>query len=237
MPSRVEMPSLSFVVARSTPGHIIGCDNKLPWHLKTDLSRFKKITLGHVIIMGRKTHESIGRVLSGRTTIVLSRNQNTGRENTVWGLQETVLLWADGPENALYLADILSIGRGKTDFFVIGGAEIFDMFSDLFDKVYLTEVLADVVGDAKFDLEFKYPYWQKIHEENIPQSDLDEYPSRFLVFKKRDKTTRFRILPDFLTDADSRREWVRQNLPKITNERVVAPPEQLKWPLFPKERT
>jgi len=236
MPSRVEMPSLSFVVARSTPGHIIGCENKLPWHLRTDLSRFKQITLGHVIIMGRKTHESIGRTLPGRTTIVLSRNPNTERENTVWGLQETGLLWVDGRENALYLADILSIGRGRSDFFVIGGAEIFEMFSDLFNKVYLTEVLANVEGDAKFDFEFKYPYWQKIKEENSPQSDMDQYPSRFLVFKKRDKTTRFRIFPDFLTDAESRREWVRQNLPKITNERVSTHRERANWSLFPKER-
>jgi dihydrofolate reductase len=236
MPSRVEMPSLSFVVARSTPGNIIGCDNKLPWHLKSDLGRFKKITLGHVIIMGRKTHESIGRMLPGRTTIVLSRNQNTERENTVWGLQETSLLWADGRENALYLADILSIGRGKTDFFVIGGAEIFHMFSDLFEKVYLTEVLADVAGDATFDLEFKYPFWQKAKEESFPQSDVDQYPSRFLVFRKRDKTTRFRIFPDFLTDANARREWIRKNLPKIADERDVPRREELKWPLFPDER-
>jgi dihydrofolate reductase len=235
MPSRVQMPSLSFVVARSMPGHIIGCENKLPWHLKTDLTRFKKITLGHVMIMGRKTHESIGRTLPGRTTIVLSRNPNTEKENTVWSLQDTVLLWADGPEEALYLADILSIARGKTDFFVIGGAEVFAMFSRLFDKVYLTEVLADVAGDAQFDLEFKYPYWQKIHEEAVPQSDTDQFPSRFLVFKKRDKTTRFRMFPDFLTDANARREWVRQNLPKITRPSVNTPSELSKWPLFPDE--
>src|SRR5262249_18373744 len=153
----------------------------------------------------------------------ISRNPNTARENTVWGLHETALLWVDGRENALYLADILSIGRGKADFFVIGGAEIFEMFSELFDKVYLTEVLADVEGDAKFDLDFKYPYWQKISEENFPQSDVDQYPSRFLVFKKRDKTTRFRIFPDFLTDADSRREWVQQNLPKIASAKINIP--------------
>jgi dihydrofolate reductase len=187
------------------------------------------------MIMGRKTHESIGRTLPGRTTIVLSRNPNTDRENTVWGLQDTVLLWAEGREDALYLADILSIARGKTDFFVIGGAEIFAMFSKLFDKVYLTEVLADVAGDARFDLEFKYPYWQKICEESVPLSDVDQYPSRFLVFKKRDKTTRFRIFPDFLTDANARREWVRQNLPKITNASVNVPSELSKLSLFPEE--
>jgi dihydrofolate reductase len=235
MPTRVEMPSLSFVVARSSPGNIIGCDNKLPWHLRADLVRFKAITMGHVIIMGRKTHESIGRVLPGRITIVLSRRPDTERENTIWGLRETSLLWAGDRENALFLADFLSISKDKKDFFVIGGAEVFLMFSELFNKIYLTEVLADVPGDALFDLEFKYPYWKKVSEEMFPKSDSDEYPSRFSIFEKRDKTTRFRRVPEFLTDATARREWVKQNLPNLT---AGKPEDSIGYPtglLFPEE--
>jgi dihydrofolate reductase len=231
------MPSLSFVVARSSPGHVIGCDNKLPWHLKTDLARFKKITLGHVIIMGRKTHESIGRILPGRITIVLSRTPDSARENTLWSLQDTALFWADGRENALFLADILSIGRDNKDFFVIGGAEIFLMYSELFEKIYLTEVLADVEGDAKFDFEFKYPQWKKISEEYFPKSQGDEFPSRYIVFEKRDRTTRYRIFPDFLTDAESRREWIRQNLPRMTENKNGAVLGESKQLLFPEENT
>jgi dihydrofolate reductase len=236
MPSRVEMPSISFMVARSSPGHVIGCENKLPWHLGTDLARFKKNTLGHVILMGRRTHDSIGRVLPGRTTIVLSRNPDPGRENTLWNVQETSLFWAGDRENALFLADFLSIGRGKKDFFVVGGEEIFRMFSDLFYKVYLTEVLGDIVGDAKFDFEFKYPFWKQIFAEDHPRSDVDDYPSRYSVFVKRDKKTRFRIFPDFLTDANSRREWVKQNLPKITAQKTAESAQSSNLLLFPEEQ-
>jgi dihydrofolate reductase len=235
MPSRVKMPSLSFIVARSSPGHIIGCENKLPWHLRSDLARFKRITLGHVIIMGRKTHASIGRVLPGRITIVLSRRPDVARENTVWGLQETSLLWAGNRENALFLADFLTIGKEKLDFFVIGGAEIFEMFSDLFNKVYLTEVLATVQGDTTFETEFKYPFWQKISEENLSQSATDEYPSRFAIYEKRDKHTRYRKFPDFLTDATARREWVKQNLPKIAQKSETSQ-ESVIGSLFPEEK-
>jgi dihydrofolate reductase len=226
------MPSISFVVARSSPGHIIGCDNRLPWHLRTDLVRFKEITLGHVIIMGRKTHESIGRALPGRTTIVLSRRPSPAEPNALQALQDTTLLWAPDRENALFLADIISIGKGHTDFFVIGGAEIFDMFADLFHKVYLTEVLANVQGDAVFDFDFKYPYWQKTFEKESLPSAYDQYPSRFMIYEKRDKSTRFRMLPDFLTDAELRREWISQNINKLSRERR-PPSKDVSPSLFP----
>jgi dihydrofolate reductase len=222
MDRRTEMPSISFVVARSSPGHKIGCENKLPWHLKTDLVRFKKITLGHAIIMGRRTHESIGRTLPGRTTIVISR-KSTPPESMFWSFQDTALLWAKNRENAIFLADIISIGKGKKDFFVVGGEEIFNMFLGLFNKVYLTEVLADVRGDAVFHHEFKYPYWQKTFEEEFSSSNDDEYPSRFLIYEKRDKTTRFETLPDFFTDAELRREWIDQKLNTLSLERKQSP--------------
>jgi dihydrofolate reductase len=236
MPRRVEMPSISFMVARSSPGHVIGCENKLPWHLRTDLVRFKKNTLGHVFLLGWRTHDSIGRILPGRTTIVLSRRPDTGRENTVWNAQETSLFWACDLENALFLADFLSIGKGKKDFFVVGGEETFKMFSELFYKVYLTEVFGDIAGDAKFDFEFKYPLWRQDFVEDYPKSDVDDYPSRYSVFVKRDKNTRFRIFPDFLTDAKSRREWVKQNLPKITAQKTSESPQSSNLLLFPEER-
>jgi dihydrofolate reductase len=223
------------MVARSLPDHIIGCENKLPWHLRTDLVRFKENTLGHVILMGRKTYDSIGRILPGRTTIVISRNPDTGRENTVWSVQETSLFWASDRENAVFLADFLSIGRGKKDFFVVGGEEIFRMFSGLFYKVYLTEVFGEFAGDAKFDHEFKYPSWQQVSVKDYPKSDFDDYPSRYSVFVKRDKTTRFRIFPDFLTDANSRREWVKQNLPKIATQKTGGSAQPSNLLLFPEE--
>jgi dihydrofolate reductase len=235
MPSRVAMPSISFIVARSAPGHVIGCENKLPWHLRSDLTRFRKLTMGHVIVMGRKTHESIGRALPGRTTIVISRSLSSGRENTVWSLRETSLLWATSREDALFLADFLSIGKDMKDFFVIGGEEIFKIFSTLFYKVYLTEVFGEIQGDATFDSEFRYPFWQRTSVEEFPATEVDDYPSRFSIFEKRDKKTRYRIFPEFLTDAGSRKEWISRNLEKLTTKKVDQAGETMQ--LFPEEQT
>jgi dihydrofolate reductase len=221
MVRRVEMPSISFIVARSRPGNIIGCENKLPWHLRTDLRRFKTLTLGHVIIMGRKTYESIGKTLPGRINIVLSRRPANDRENPMWNLEETALLWARDRENSVFLADIWSIAEGKKDFFVVGGSEVFDMFSNLFEKIYITEVLGeDIEGDAKFEIEFKYPKWDLKKEEFFPKSDFDEYPSRYAVYERRDKTTRYKIFPDFLTSPETRREWIKQNLPRLSSKKL-----------------
>jgi len=221
MARRVEMPSISFIVARSRPGNIIGCENRLPWQLRSDLRRFKALTLGHVIIMGRKTYESIGRTLPGRINIVISRRPANDLQNPLWNLQETALLWAQNRENSLFLADICSIAAGKKDFFVIGGSEIFDMFSGLFHKIYITEVLGvDIEGDAKFEIEFRYPKWDLQEERYFPKSELDQYPSRYAVYERRDQTTRYKIFPDFLTSPETRREWVRQNLPRLSSKKV-----------------
>jgi dihydrofolate reductase len=177
--------------------------------------------------MGRKTYDSIGRTLPGRTNIVLSRRPSAERENTMWSLQETSLLWASDRENSLFLADIISIARGKKDFFVIGGAEIFEKFTDLFNKIYITEVISEqIMGDAKFEYEFKYPYWRKVRTEEFQKTEFDDYPSRFSIFEKRDKTTRFRMFPEYLTDAESRRSWIKQNLPELTAEDHKAEPQE-----------
>jgi dihydrofolate reductase len=220
MAPRVEMPSISFVVARSRPGNIIGCENRLPWHLGTDLRRFKALTLGHVIIMGRKTYESIGRTLPGRINIVISRRPANDVQNPLWHLEETALLWGRDRENSLFLADICSIATGRKDFFVIGGSEIFEMFSGLFEKIYITEVLGDdIVGDAKFEIDFRYPKWDLKEERYFPKGELDQYPSRYAVYERRDKTTRYKIFPDFLTNPEARREWVKQNLPRLSSKK------------------
>ena len=138
---RISLPSISYVVARSWPDSIIGRNNELPWHLRTDLQRFKAITLSHPIIMGKKTHLSIGRALPGRVNIVLSRASEFSLNSNFWQHDETMLLFAENRESALFFADVISIATGKTDFFVIGGGEMYRIFEDLFNKVYLTEVM------------------------------------------------------------------------------------------------
>lgn len=219
------MPSLSFLVARSHPGHVIGCDNRLPWHLKSDLARFKAITLGHVIVMGRKTHESVGRALPGRTTIVLSRRPAAAGDQDLSDLPDTALVWSADQEHALYLADMLSIARGADEFFVIGGAEIFAMFSPLANTVYLTEVFAEVAGEARFDLEFDDAGWRRVRDEQHPQSAGDQYATRFLVFERRDRHARCRVFSEAAPEGPDRRDWARRQLRRLSDGNLIAPPD------------
>jgi dihydrofolate reductase len=128
-------------------------------------------------------------------------------------MNDASLLWSQSREDSLFLADLLSIAREKSDFFVIGGAEIFSIFGELFNKVYLTDVFGDnIIGDTTFDLEFKYPQWKALETIDLPAGPDDQYTSRFSVFAKRDKTTRYRLLPDFFTDAAQRQNWIERKL-------------------------
>src|SRR5947207_3822328 len=145
-------------------------------------------------------------------------------------MEDTALLWGSKREDSLFVADIWSIAKGKKDFFVVGGSEVFQRFSDLFNKVYLTEVLADdIKGDATFDFEFKYPKWNLTHKEDIPAGDVDQYPSRYCILEKRDKTTRWQTFPNYLTDAEKRRSWVRRNLPELVGSRSKSKNDQAAW--------
>lgn len=170
------MPSATSIVARSYPDHIIGIENRLPWHLGTDLRHFRKRTEGHAIIMGRRTFESIGRPLPRRQNIVLSRT----KVDQVNGVK-----WAPNIETALLMADIYSICSFKTQFFVIGGENIYGEFKQFINKVYLTEVFTRINGDAKFDWEFELVDWRPYKEKEFPASDADEYPFRITTFVRR----------------------------------------------------
>ena len=168
--NRIKMPGATSIVARSYPDKIIGIDNELPWHLGTDLRLFKRRTIGHAIIMGRKTFESIGKPLPKRLNIVLSRESMQDSEH---------LKWAKDPETALLLADIFSICSLKKEFFVIGGEKIYDVFFDYINKIYLTDVFCkNINGDAKFDYEFSNDVWtpefqRALHHPTEPGIVLD----------------------------------------------------------------
>ena len=208
MPPRIRMPSVSFIVARSEPGHVIGCDNQLPWKLKTDLRNFKQVTSNHVVIMGRKTFDSIGRPLPNRINVVLSSRTSTNQEG---------LYYASNNESALYIADLFSALNGYTEIFVIGGGTIYQRFS--YNKIYLTEVYASgVTGDAFFDHVFDMRSWMLQSEQNFPASDDDEYPFAIKVLKKKDKTTfRYRnwSLARFFTIDQNLAEWEASQLAKL----------------------
>jgi dihydrofolate reductase len=122
---------ITIVVARAING-VIGRDGKLPWHIPGDLRRFKALTMGSAMIMGRKTFESLPGILPGRRHIVMTRDAGWTRD----GVEV-----AHDVESALALA-------GKDDASVIGGAAIFDLFEPIADRIELTEVLAEVQGDV-----------------------------------------------------------------------------------------
>jgi dihydrofolate reductase len=181
------MPSATSVVARSYPDHVIGIENRLPWHLSTDLKQFKLRTQGHAVIMGRRTYESIGRPLPSRENIVLSRTPFETHPR---------VKWARDIETALLLADVYSICNFKKQFFVIGRENIYREFHSFINKVYLTEVFTRVNGDAKFDIEFDREHWRYYKEREFPRSELDDHPFRI--------TTLVRLKPFHRYEAETK---------------------------------
>ncbi len=211
---QVIMPSISFIVARSYPGNVIGCENTLPWRLKTDLQNFKKLTTGHVVIMGRKTLDSIGKPLPERMNVVLSRDLSH---------KDKGIFWARDLDNALFIADILSICYYKDEFFVIGGEQIYKnfLFKDFVNKIYLTEVYCEVNGDAYFDFNIDQGTWKKIHEQDFECSDVDDFPFRFSILKKKNLTVRRRLKSELLTDfvgSEELRQKMLQRLESLASK-------------------
>jgi dihydrofolate reductase len=127
----MDKPPITLVVARARDG-VIGRGGKLPWHIPADLKRFKALTMGSVMVMGRKTFESLPGLLPGRRHVVLTKDRG-------WSAPGAEV--ANTADEALHLA-------GGTPVSVIGGAEIFALFLPVTDRIELTEVLADVEGDA-----------------------------------------------------------------------------------------
>ena len=219
MPVSLRLPSITYVVARSWPDNIIGRNNKLPWHLRTDLQRFKKITMGHVIVMGRNTFVSIGRPLPGRVNIVLSSQPVSDGRNQFWNFGETTLLWAKSREDALFLADIVSLANERREFFVIGGQQLYSAFEDLFNKMHLTEVFTaspSQPGDAQFSFKIDRRQWKTLEETEVPAGPHDDLPSRYSVLERKTKTVRYVDLQDYYTDREARNRWIKENSELIT---------------------
>lgn len=126
--------NLSLIVAVAK-NRVIGDNNRLPWHLPEDLKRFRALTTGHHIIMGRKTYESLGRLLPGRTTVIVTRNKSYQAKGT---------LIANSLEAAIQLCE------ADAEPFLIGGAELYRAGIALATKLYITQVNATVQGDAFF---------------------------------------------------------------------------------------
>ena len=162
----MDRPPITLVVARAQNG-VIGRDGKLPWHLPTDLRRFKALTMGSAMVMGRKTFESLPGLLPGRRHIVLTRNRNW-RE--------------DGAETANSVEDAISLA-GAEPLSIIGGADIFRLFLPLADRVELTEVLEDMPGDTVIADPRESGNWRETFREE--HEAADERPRfRFVTLER-----------------------------------------------------
>lgn len=159
-------PEIVLILARADNG-VIGRDGGLPWRLPADLKRFKELTLGHSMVMGRKTFDSLPGLLPGRRHIVLTRDAG-------WS--------AEGAEMALTAEAAIAMAEGPV-VSVIGGAEIYRLFLPLADRIELTEVHAEAQGDTAID----YPHasdWREVAREDHGAED-DRPAYSFVTFRRR----------------------------------------------------
>lgn len=163
---------ISLVVAMSE-NRVIGRDGDLPWHLPADLKHFKKLTLGHVVIMGRKTHQSIiaslGRPLPKRRSLVLSRDP---------------AYRAPGVEVVSSLDQALDLTAAEPEVFVIGGAAVFAAALPRTDVLHLTLVHAEVEGDVFFP-PLDTESWELVSEERHEADERHVYPFSFLTYRRQ----------------------------------------------------
>ncbi len=151
------MSTVSIIAAIAANG-VIGRNNDLPWHLPEDLKRFRALTMGHHIIMGRKTYESLGRLLPGRTTVIVSRNVDYRVEGAIVvpTLAQAIAACHDDPE-----------------VFVIGGAQLYRDALPVADKLYLTELQDSFEGDVRFPEYDRTGWQQELREEHVSAQELE----------------------------------------------------------------
>jgi dihydrofolate reductase len=157
----------------------IGIDNTLPWHLPNDLQYFKKVTMAKPIIMGRKTYESIGRPLPGRTNIIITRQKGYSAEGIVV---------VNSLQEALDKAEDISFLAGHEEVMIIGGAEIYQQALQQADRLYITHVHAEIKGDAFFPV-VDWNDWQEEQREDhaadpVGDAQKNPYDYSFVVYDR-----------------------------------------------------
>ena len=159
--------TVSIIVAMAE-NSMIGRDGDLPWHISADLKRFKSLTMGHYIVMGRKTYESIGRLLPGRTTVIITRQENYQVEGAV-------------VVNSL--AEAQTAVARDSEWFIIGGGQIYEMMLPFAEKLYITRVHTEVEGDTRFP-EVRWADWQLLTTEHHVADEKNNYDYSFELYKK-----------------------------------------------------
>jgi dihydrofolate reductase len=157
------------LVAAVAANGVIGRDGKLPWHLPEDLKRFKALTMGHHIVMGRRTYESIGRLLPGRTSVIVTRDRNYA---------------VPGAIMASSVEDAVSKCAGDDEVFVIGGAQIYQAALPSADRLYLTRVEAQLRGDTYFPA-WDAQQWELRSSEALSPEPSSGAPVEYRVYERK----------------------------------------------------
>ena len=157
------------IIAAMDKNRVIGKDGNLPWHISSDLKNFKKITMGKPILMGRKTHESIGKILPGRENIILTKKRN---------------YFVEGCIVKNNLDEVLSNFKKVSELIVMGGATLYEQTLDKAEKLYITEVRACIEGDIFFP-EYDPDQWVEISRNSFEADENNEYDYSFTVLERK----------------------------------------------------
>jgi dihydrofolate reductase len=164
---------ISIVVA-AAENNVIGSDGEMPWRLSTDLRRFKALTLGKPMIMGRKTFQAIGKVLPGRTTIVITRDIN-------WQAEGCVVV--QSLESAVSVGREIAHATGVAEMCIVGGGEIYRQSIDVADVIHLTRVHSKPEGDTVFpDIDLEA--WVEKCREKVSAGDRDSAATTYIVYHR-----------------------------------------------------
>ena len=161
------MPRLSLIVAMAK-NRVIGANNRIPWHLPNELKLFKSLTMGHHIVMGRKTYESIGRLLPGRTTVIVTRQQDYTVEGAIV---------------AHSVAEAIAACKDDAEVFVIGGADLFRETLPIADRLYLTTVDAEPEGDT-FMPEFDADEWKETSAQAFGRDEKHAHACVLRIYER-----------------------------------------------------
>ena len=161
------------LVAGVAQNRVIGFEGAMPWRLSTDMKRFKAITMGKPVIMGRKTFQSIGGPLSGRMNVVVSRSD----------YKASGVVCVAGIDEAIELSSKWALANAADEICVIGGGELYRQFLSLADRLYVTHILAEPDGDVLFP-SIEENNWQVISSERVAKGEKDSAETIFVIYER-----------------------------------------------------
>jgi dihydrofolate reductase len=165
------------VVVAVTRNSVIGRDGGLPWRLSTDLRRFKALTLGKPVVMGRVCYDSIGKPLPGRPNIVITRNR---------GFSPDGVIVCHSLEEGMARAEAEAARLGVNEICVIGGGVVYREAMDMATILHVTHIDAEIDGDTVFPV-IDPSVWEMVASEEVPAGDRDDYPTRFVTYRRKSR--------------------------------------------------